>query len=232
MCWCLCFFILITGVYTTFQGHSHISNNLKFSIVSRRNSTGHWIAQVELKHGAESKEAGPWEVDVDQTTTKYGDFETIVIAAEIAAPPRGIATKLLEPPQDYKHLPSQGFYKFHRDQSTWLVARLKCEEEGTHLAIINSPREALAVTSLWVREPKLFNDWRDDWAFIGFHDLYDEGQYVTVFNQSLQDAGYATWFKGEPDGEMSQNCGLININSQLGTIFCSQKLPFICEYND
>ena len=40
---------------------------------------------MQLKHGAESEESGPWEVEVDQTTTKYGDFESIDISAIISS---------------------------------------------------------------------------------------------------------------------------------------------------
>ena len=98
------------------------------------------------------------------------------------APPQGSVPRLLEPPSDYKNLPEQGYYKFHRGPVTWMVARHRCEEEGTQLTIINSPREALALTSLWAKQ---FNDWRDDWAYIGIHDLFEEGQFVTISSKFL-----------------------------------------------
>ena len=98
------------------------------------------------------------------------------------APPQGSAPRLLEPPSDYRNLPEQGYYKFHLGPVTRMVARLRCEEEGTQLAIINGPREVLALTSLWVKK---LGDWRDDWAYIGIHDLFEEGQFVTISSKFL-----------------------------------------------
>jgi hypothetical protein len=54
-------------------------------------------------------------------------------------------------------------------------ARDICEREGAHLAIINSEAEAKFVSSLW--------NFKSDWAYIGTHDLYEEGKYVTIHSE-------------------------------------------------
>ncbi|PSN54453.1 hypothetical protein C0J52_06687 [Blattella germanica] len=182
-----CVLLWCAGVSIALQRSPQRSSTIKFSITSRRNLTGHWIAQVQLEHGAKSKEAGPWDVDVEQTVLKHEEdgIEDIIISAlliiQCTVPPNEPSARPSGPPEDYKLLPEQGYYKFHREPKSWLIARQICEDEGAHLAVINSPREAMAVTSLWV--PKLFNDWRDNWSFIGMHDLHEEGQWITIFSK-------------------------------------------------
>lgn len=85
----------------------------------------------------------------------------------------------------YELIPGLGGYKFHNEVKTWAEAREICVQEDAHLVIINSQREANALLHFWVPHPKIFNDWRNDWAHIGFHDQYVEGEYVTIFSKSL-----------------------------------------------
>jgi hypothetical protein len=39
------------------------------------------LFQVQLEHGGGNKEAGPWEVNIDHTTTKCEEAEIILIMA-------------------------------------------------------------------------------------------------------------------------------------------------------
>jgi hypothetical protein len=41
------------------------------------------LFQVQLEHGGGNKEAGPWEVKIDHTTTKYEEAEEVLIVATI-----------------------------------------------------------------------------------------------------------------------------------------------------
>ena len=67
----------------------------------------------------------------------------------------------------------------------WFQARRVCEQEGAHLAIFNSEAEAKALLRFWIPFPKIFSDWRNDWAHIGLHDQYSEGNFVTIFGKHL-----------------------------------------------
>ncbi|XP_069694739.1 hemolymph lipopolysaccharide-binding protein-like [Periplaneta americana] len=201
------------------------SSAFKFSITSRRNSTGHWIAEVKLEHNAEGKEVGPWEVDVDHVTSKCDNSDLITIAATIAAP-----SSISKPPAaGYDLVPGLGYYKLHTDVKTWHEALRACEQEGAHLVIINSEAEAKALTPFWDMNPKILNGAPNDWAHAGFHDLYKEGEYLTIFNQTLVGAGYVKWYPGDPHG-VNQNCGLvIRRDNLLADIPCNEKQPFFCE---
>jgi hypothetical protein len=86
-----------------------------------------------------------------------------------------------KPPADYELVPGLGYYKFHTDIKTWDNARKVCENEGAHLAVINSLTEAKSLPSIWIRD--IFNDWRKDAAYIGIWDPEGNGEFVTIFSK-------------------------------------------------
>ncbi|XP_069687875.1 hemolymph lipopolysaccharide-binding protein-like [Periplaneta americana] len=190
---------------------------------------------MQLGHDAGDKSAGPWEVDVDHTTAKCEDSESILISAKITAPPNTHTNqpKPVEIPiaPDYELVPGLGYYKLHTDVNTWHNAKMICEEEGAHLAVINSEKEAQVLKNLWNKTPpaKITGGTHTDWAWIGFHDLYQEGEFVTIFNETLKSAGYSKFHPSDGKGGTSQNCGLIDRAVQLGDHSCEDKDPFFCE---
>jgi hypothetical protein len=42
-----------------------------------------FLFQVQLEHGSGHKEAGPWEVNIEQASTKCEEAETIMIVATV-----------------------------------------------------------------------------------------------------------------------------------------------------
>uniref|UniRef100_A0A1V1FYB7 Putative CTL7 n=1 Tax=Reticulitermes speratus TaxID=60591 RepID=A0A1V1FYB7_9NEOP len=234
-CWCVaafcvCWCAAASAIYECPAPHSP---DFKFSVTSRRNKTGHWIAQVQMEHdaGRKENEARPWQVDVDHSTAKCEDGDSVVITATVTIPPKDEDAEApksrRKAPADYELLPGLGYYKFHTDIKTWDKARTICEKEGAHLAVINSLTEAKSLPSIWIRN--IFNDWRKDAAYIGTFDPNENGKFVTIFNETLDDAGYNKWFPDEPD--LMGHCGMLRSNSLLGNTFCNEKLLFICELN-
>ncbi|GLG95541.1 Hemolymph lipopolysaccharide-binding protein [Gryllus bimaculatus] len=109
-----------------------------------------------------------------------------------------------------------------------MTAKETCEREGAYLAIINSLEEANLVK-------KLFNRDRDvgTWLHLGFHDLYKEGKYVTLFGEPLSETGYITWSPGQPDNyNNNENCGSMHPEGGLNDLNCSVKKPFVTTYSD
>ena len=41
------------------------------------------LHQVQLEHGGANQEAGPWEVNIDHTTTKCEEAEVVLIVATV-----------------------------------------------------------------------------------------------------------------------------------------------------
>jgi hypothetical protein len=75
-----------------------------------------------------------------------------------------------------------GYYKVHGEPRNWQEARKICAQEGAHLAIINSKEESEALRSMLA---PVAEKAKTVWAFIGFHDLYTEGQYLTIFGKPM-----------------------------------------------
>jgi hypothetical protein len=76
-----------------------------------------------------------------------------------------------------------GYYKIHSELKTWHEARQICAQEGGHLAIINSEDESKVLQKIFAPMDEKQSGKCKNYAFIGFHDLYEEGQYLTVFGK-------------------------------------------------
>lgn len=78
------------------------------------------------------------------------------------------------------------YYKIHTYGTFWDRARRTCISEGAHLAVINSFKEALHLGVLLRNVTSLIDNAEfNHSAFIGFHDMYEEGEYLTIFGKSL-----------------------------------------------
>jgi hypothetical protein len=73
-----------------------------------------------------------------------------------------------------------GYYKIHSERKTWHEARQICDQEGGHLAIINSEEESEVLQSIFVPVAAKL---KAVWFFVGFYDLYTEGQYLIIFGK-------------------------------------------------
>ncbi|XP_069695672.1 hemolymph lipopolysaccharide-binding protein-like [Periplaneta americana] len=197
-------------------------NVLKFSVSSHRNLTGHWIAQLQMEHSAAQKDSGPWVVDIDHETAKCKDGESIFITATVRAPPQ-------RPGPDYELVPELGYYKMYITGKTWTEARDICAKDGGHLLILNSELEAGVARSFWRRHPKIFDGWKNDCAYIGIHDEYIEGEYITILGTALNATGYTKWAEGEPAEGTSGNSGCVGRNGLLFDTNGMNTLAFFCE---
>ncbi|XP_069701778.1 hemolymph lipopolysaccharide-binding protein-like [Periplaneta americana] len=229
-CVVVCCVLVCIGELSGLQCVSRHTSAFKFSIVSRRNQTGNWIAEVELGHEGGLKEAGPWAVDVDHTTRKCEDSESILIAAILKGPasfegkaslPKGALVPKGPPSAGYELLSGLGYYKMHTEPTTWHEALNICTQEGAHLLVVNSEFEANAMAPLWKNAS-------ENWAFSGFHDQYKDGEYVTIFNEPLKTAGFSKWSDSSPQSG-NYKCGLFGKNLMLADNPCSMKRMFICE---
>jgi hypothetical protein len=72
----------------------------------------------------------------------------------------------------YQTLNRVSFYKVYWEAKTWSAASKICAQDGSHLLIINSIAEATEV--------KRYLDISVGTYIIGFHDLFEEQQYLTV----------------------------------------------------
>jgi len=73
-----------------------------------------------------------------------------------------------------------------------------------------------------------------DRVWLGVHDLYQEGNWVTVLDESLENTGYIKWtmkWANQPDNfEGKQNCAtLISPEGGMDDERCDISLPFFCK---
>ncbi|KAJ9580992.1 hypothetical protein L9F63_023827 [Diploptera punctata] len=107
----------------------------------------------------------------------------------------------------------------------WNEAYSMCSFKGGRLPVINSEAEAQAVAKLMKENDIL------DYVHVGFTDLFAEGHYLTIDDQTLTKAGYSNWANGYPNGGRTSNCGAINAKGELLDISCYTILNVICESN-
>nr|AQY54450.1 immulectin 14 [Hepialus xiaojinensis] len=124
-------------------------------------------------------------------------------------------------------------YKLHLEPKTWSDAFVTCQAEQSYLAIINSAGEAqFFKEKLADHPPASLNGTQNHLGvYLGFHDMFTEGSYITIQGTTLSQAGFAQWSPGQPDdvGYRQQNCGHMFRSGLLDDINCFYKLIFFCE---
>ncbi|XP_015513494.2 macrophage mannose receptor 1 [Neodiprion lecontei] len=132
----------------------------------------------------------------------------------------------------YCYTPGIGGHKFHTKATTWNMARKLCESEGAHLAIVNSAKEAEVIGNLFTKSGPHFGSEDSKYAHIGFHDLYEEGEFVTIDGKSLETVGFYEWRNGGPNNANNEDCGSVDKNGRLNDIHCTKFVAFVCELPD
>lgn len=120
-------------------------------------------------------------------------------------------------PKDYVLFPGIGYYKYHDELATYDQAYGICNNEGGHLAVINSMREMDVLKLLFDSDQK----------FIGFNDRMKEGDFVTIFGDPME---YTSWHPHNPSGGRTENCGTL-IHQGINDAPCNYKFGFICEFD-
>ncbi|XP_067000267.2 hemolymph lipopolysaccharide-binding protein [Anabrus simplex] len=205
------------------------TQRLSYSVLSHRNQTGHWRTKLLMKNEVKingyeyTRDLGTWGCDVNLSTTVCDNVETVHILTSVTVPPPRVT--------GYEFFPGIGFYKHHKEARTWDDAQKTCVKEGAHLAIINSEEESAVIMFMMSRAPEV-----NQWAFVGFHDRFVEGQYLTIFGEPLANTGFKRWSSsGQPDNYggnstyPGEDCGSIHRNGGLNDLPCSAKISFFCE---
>ncbi|XP_049948982.1 hemolymph lipopolysaccharide-binding protein-like isoform X3 [Schistocerca serialis cubense] len=208
---------------------SSSASSVSLSASSFRNLTGHWITKAALIRKSRRDvsdllaEERPLHYDIDVTRQGCGDDETLTTFFSVVAPPPRVGA-------DYKFFRNVGYYKLHTEKMNWENARRTCAKEGAHLAIVNSVAEENAI-----REVMRAHSSDNFAAFIGFHDIFKEGEYVTVLGEPLKSSGRVSWAKGEPNNGMfpgspeGEDCGNIYADGTINDCRCTLEMPFVCE---
>ncbi|PSN56894.1 hypothetical protein C0J52_00671 [Blattella germanica] len=196
------------------------------SVSNIRNEKGTCAIELRMDHDSEHL------YDIFVSNVKHS---TIAKMSPSAAELGGsfVSSKTYPRPkaQGYEWVPGLGYYKLHTQESrAWEDAKIVCEDEGTHLLILNSALEALLIKTMVERNPKT-----KSWVhWVGFLDTNKTGSYTTIFNDTLESTGYKAWRQGQPSTDVSHKCGnFVFVPDRstygLGLFLCSHSCPFICE---
>ncbi|KAJ8676063.1 hypothetical protein QAD02_011849 [Eretmocerus hayati] len=148
-----------------------------------------------------------------------------------------LASKGIFVPEDYCYILGIGIYKLHEDLAVWNDARHICNDEGGRLAIINSKEEAEALKEMYTDSDLMYELGRPSQdVLLGFHDIYNEGEFVTILGQTMEEAGFDEWSqvggkqpKNNDGWDNVQNCGAMAVDGKLDDVACGSEYGFICE---
>jgi hypothetical protein len=83
-------------------------------------------------------------------------------------------------------------YSFHTTGKNWDEARRICNQEGGYLVVINSEAEYNVLQNLFQLAPNTDAD-DNNFAFIGFHDRFVEGEYLTILGKRVCSFSVSIW---------------------------------------
>lgn len=138
------------------------------------------------------------------------------------------------PPPDPRMLPPPpGHFWLQQGKVTWKQAAKGCLDAGGVLAVPETPGEALALADLLrsVPHPSDDNIGADIWAYVGIKDFAEDGDFFTIFgvNASVTTEEAAPWGPGQPNGEGSQPCVVLDRDATLWDVSCEWELGYLCR---
>ncbi|XP_011496688.1 PREDICTED: hemolymph lipopolysaccharide-binding protein-like [Ceratosolen solmsi marchali] len=96
---------------------------------------------------------------------------------------------------------------------------------GAHLAVPSNEKEM----NMIVNYLKFINLTE---AFIGIHDIFDEGRFVTVHGVPFVPNNFLKWSTSphlEPDNFNNEDCCVLSRNGFLSDDACTEKRNAICQ---
>ncbi|XP_013146066.1 PREDICTED: C-type mannose receptor 2-like [Papilio polytes] len=122
-------------------------------------------------------------------------------------------------------------YKFHTLPKTWKFAAQICEAEQAYLAIPNSQQEADYLSKITNESPKNYGGQHlNGVVHLGFRYNETLDDWITLKDETLEQAGYSNWDDYKPDGGDKEPCGSMFYNGRLNDVTCGAlDSYFICE---
>ncbi|XP_016841225.2 hemolymph lipopolysaccharide-binding protein-like [Nasonia vitripennis] len=132
------------------------------------------------------------------------------------------AAQTIKIPEFYKLAPGIGAHRLLTSKKTWNQARNQCITDGAHLVVIKSAEEEEVIK-------KLLTSQMIDEIWLGIHDLFKKDDWVTIFDQMLENVGYAKWNEGEPNNfGGDEHCGSY-YKDGMNDVPCSTEMSFVCK---
>ncbi|KAI5641738.1 lectin c-type domain-containing protein [Phthorimaea operculella] len=126
-------------------------------------------------------------------------------------------------------------YKVPQMALAWEEAVSACKHENAHLVVINSASESARIEEFLKTAPVIIEAEKSYFFFAGIRaNMPTDGServFKTIFNQTLEEAGFAGWARGEPNNHNNEEyCGSIFSNVGLyNDVNCDHLFGYICE---
>ncbi|KAL0894170.1 hypothetical protein ABMA27_014199 [Loxostege sticticalis] len=126
-------------------------------------------------------------------------------------------------------------YKIPNVALSWNAAFAECKAEGAHLVVLNSEAERDVVKTMMNAAPRLRDSYHSSYYIAGIRaNKPTDGTprvFRTIFNQTLEEAGYSEWADTEPNNLFdSEYCGsLFENDGKYNDHNCANQYGFICE---
>ncbi|KAJ8871596.1 hypothetical protein PR048_027922 [Dryococelus australis] len=132
----------------------------------------------------------------------------------------------------YKLVDSLGYYKVVKGRHlSWEEARAACRAEGAHLAVVNSKREAAALSDLYYKEG-IKTDLVIHTVWIGAYRPRGQHQFITVHGTQLKKVGFNAWKNEKHNKDTNERCVLLDVDmdAKLTSSSCNLGQHHICEH--
>ncbi|XP_067013912.2 C-type mannose receptor 2 [Anabrus simplex] len=216
----LCAGALGTGTEPPLDCSCQMSGQMKFSAAHSKDKDGKWNTQIAVTRGG------------CNSTEGHTDVLTVPFP-EVDKTNRIQALSLVE--LGYQNNSGIGQYKLYTYGETWDGARRRCAADGAHLAIPNSAAEAAILKQLIQRHSTLPHTKSNDLAWLGLHDMFNEGIFMSIYGEPMTAVGWDEWdplpdnagWSGSNPGE---DCVAFHKTKGKMTDFrCDSVLAFFCE---
>ncbi|XP_066997653.2 hemolymph lipopolysaccharide-binding protein [Anabrus simplex] len=222
---------------------SQATTAVRFSVTGALNGTGHRFFQVDLRGNVPAgDDAGlfveHWTeqcedrkivaLNVSFVTTSNNTAENTTIESSVPKMTKGVKRRPRR--LDYCLLvPGMGAYKVHEKACTWASAKKACEDEGSHLAVIETKEEFDLLSDMLRR---VGQSWSHITLWIGVHRV-NGSTWRNVFGRPLGHLGFLKWGSGWPSDH--GDCGALRVYlvqkkiRYLSDAKCNAALFYLCE---
>ncbi|XP_047527687.1 lymphocyte antigen 75-like [Vanessa atalanta] len=166
----------------------------------------------------------------------YECYRTLPFVCKVEANQAYFDNRCMVYGRDYQYFANvSSCYKIPRLPYSWDQAYDECRAEGAHLAILNSDLERQVLRNFLKSTPSVPGAQATFFFFVGIRaqKKIDGSPIVfkTVFNETLEEAGYSHWSDNEPNNALqNEYCGTIFIaDGKYNDVYCGHFYAFICE---
>ncbi|KAK7790238.1 hypothetical protein R5R35_001042 [Gryllus longicercus] len=120
------------------------------------------------------------------------------------------------------YAPEGFYYKVYKKLATWDDAKHICFNDSAYLVIPKTQDEVEALKRLMKKE-------EINGVYVGFHDNYHDGQFITVLGDPMNNEQKKMWASNQPGGGNKENCAMFFPIAKMHDYPCTTRSFFVCQ---